>query len=45
MQALSAIAKMERSLVVRGTQERKPLAKQRDDPKEARLRKHFKQNI
>ncbi|CAI9397016.1 recombinase family protein [Niallia sp. Sow4_A1] len=42
---LLAVAEMERNLIVERTQEGKVLAKQRDDFKEGRPRKHSKQQV
>lgn len=45
LQTLLAVAEMERNLIVERTQEGKALAKQRDDFREGRPRKHTKQQV
>lgn len=45
LQTLLAVAEMERNLIVERTQEGKALAKQREDFREGRPRKHTKQQI
>ncbi|REK59828.1 MAG: recombinase family protein [Geobacillus sp.] len=45
LQTLLAVAGMKRNLIVERTQEGKALAKQRDDFREGRPRKHTKQQI
>lgn len=45
LQTLLAVAEMERNLIVERTQEGKALAKQREDFREGRPRKHTKQQV
>ncbi|MBA9027615.1 recombinase family protein [Peribacillus huizhouensis] len=45
LQTLLAVAEMERNLIVERTQEGKVIAKQRDDFREGRPRKHSKQQV
>lgn len=45
LQTLLAVAEMERNLIVERTQEGKALAKQQEDFREGRPRKHTKQQI